>query len=130
MPYFQIPRGKDLFTWLPAIAVLAVLAGFLGWSSLKVFERYRGLKTERIKLEEKMRSLEAERLVLEEQIRELESPQGIERLAKEKLGLKNPGEEVVIVVPEERPESSAEIRPGFWAEIKQWAGRLLTILGF
>lgn len=114
---FQVPRGRDFWSWPPTIVILVLLVVALGLSTARVLRREWHLRKERLALEAKLASLRQERSSLEEQIRELESPQGIERLAKEKLGVKLEGEEVTIVVPEERSTSTGSKMVSFWEHV-------------
>ena len=51
-------------------------------------------------MDERIRGLEAEKQRLEEALLGAASPETVERLSKERLNLKRPGEEVVVVTPE------------------------------
>ncbi len=98
----KIPRGRAVWAWPPLVLFFVVAAGFLATSATRIVIRERAILRERRALEERVRALEEERSRLEAAIRELGSPQAVERAAKERLNLKQSGEEVVVVVPEER----------------------------
>ena len=118
MPYFQIPRGKDFLIWPPFIAALAVIASALAISAARIVIREQEIRRERRTVEERIQTLEAERKRLEEAILALGSPEAVERVAKEKLNLKQPGEEVVVVVPEFKgPPAIYEFIPTWLAEL-------------
>lgn len=121
---FKIKRGKELLVWPPAIAVLAAIAAILTFRSFDVFGRFGQLRSEREKIEERISFLEAERWVVAEQMLELASADGIERMAKEKLGLRNPGEEVAIVVAEEGTTTTPNANGGFWQRMRSFFRKL------
>lgn len=68
--------------------------------------------------EEKIIELNQKKAELEAYIAELQSREAIEREAKERLNLKLPGEEVVIVVPEK--DSPEEAPKNIWDKIKSF----------
>lgn len=123
---FQLPRGREFWSWPPTIAVLLVMVVFLGASTARVLRRKLELRKEREALERKIQESRAERAALEERIRELRTPAGVERLAKEKLGLKLEGEEVVIVIPEEQATTVESTSERFWVRIWRFILQLFS----
>ncbi len=117
MVWFHIPRGRDFWSWPPTIVALLVLLVFSGLSTSRVLRREWRLRTERKALEQEIRELRSERQAREARIQELMTPGGVERLAKETLGLKREGEEVAIVVPEEQATTTRAEPPGPWKRI-------------
>lgn len=103
----KIPRGKYFWSWPPVLLGLAVVAFFLVSSATRITYRYLGIRNEREAIDRKVRELRAEKERLEELIKHAESPQAVERLAKERLNLKKPEEEVVVVSPEKETSSPA-----------------------
>lgn len=101
--FSKIPSGRALWAWPPTVFVLIIVAGFLATSAARVIIRERAIAAEEQALEEQVRALLEERSRLEAAIRTFGSPEAIERAAKERLNLKQSGEEVVVVVPPERP---------------------------
>lgn len=85
-----------------ALLALAVGAAFLATSAARIAIRARAMERERRAAEERMRALEAEVARLEAILGAIESPEAVERLAKEQLNLKRPGEEVVVVPRRDR----------------------------
>lgn len=128
----RIPSGKDFFSWPPVIASLALAALLLISSTARIVARARELRLERRAVAERITALEADRKRLEESLGALESREAVERLAKEKLGLKNPGEEVVVVLAE--PEASGtppvaeETHTSFLRFLPGWLRELVTFL--
>ena len=97
--FTNFPRGRDLLSWPPAIAALAAAAIFFTVSAVKIVIRERAIASERGVLEEKIVKLQDGKEDLERAVLGLGSKEVVERMAKEKLNLKNPGEEVVMVAP-------------------------------
>ena len=128
----RIPSGKDFFSWPPVIVALALAALLLLSSAARIVARSRELRQERRTTAERIRALEADRLRLEESLGALESREALERLAKEKLGLKNPGEEVVVVLAEPAasgtPPAPDEARSFFIRFLPGWLGELFAFL--
>jgi len=125
-----IPRGRDFWSWPPAIVALALITAALATSAARIVIRERAIARERQTVEERIQALEAEKQRLEEAIRALESPEAVERLAKEQLNLKKEGEEVVVVVPERSATASppAEQRFGSPAFLLNWIRELIRFL--
>lgn len=124
----KIPQGKELMSWPPFVFLLVIAAGFLAVSAARIVVRERAIARERRALEVRARELEQERARLEAALRALGSPEAVERAAKERLNLKQSGEEVVVVVPEERPVAAGP--PGrSWVEniLGPWLGALLRV---
>lgn len=82
-----------------AALLVAVLAVLLGVSASRIYLRYRAVRQERLILEVRRRALETEVARLEAAVQAAGSPEVIERIAKETLNRKRPGESVVVVLP-------------------------------
>ena len=125
-PFQKVPSGRQLVTWPPAVVFFAVIAGFLVTSAVRIAIRERAIARERRVLEERIAVLAAEKSRLTEAIRALGDPAAVERLAKERLNLKNPGEEVVVVTP---GGSSAPVSPRTWQSfLPAWLASLFDFL--
>jgi cell division protein FtsL len=98
--------------------LLALAAVSVGIGAIRMAGRTRDLNRElhdaRAKLEATLRQ-KAEVFL---RLAELEAPEAIEREAKAKFDLKKPGEEVVVVVPEERRHPSPQVT--LWERIKRF----------
>lgn len=101
-------RGRRVPRWA-VVAVAAVAAVTLvvvfGSTLLQVYR----LEREAARLEQLKRDLEVQNAQLREEIRLLHTPQYIEKLAREQLGLVKPGEIALLIVP--APTDSSRQRP-------------------
>lgn len=79
---------------------------WVGLASYRSLERTRGIDREIARLEEEAGRIARENATLQEKITYFASPSFQEREAKEKLGLKKAGEQVVVIRP--LPESEHE----------------------
>ena len=69
---------------------------------------------------QKIEQLKLEKKELEAQIMELQTKEAIEREAKERLNLKNPGEQVVVIVPEKKDNPSPSPNVSLWEKFKSF----------
>ncbi len=107
VPKFSTERRIALGSPLVA-GLLVAAAGLLVVSATRISIRAWKIHREQNALEARIRDLEAERRRLEQAIAAAASPETVERLAKERLNLKQLGEEVVVVTPAEKPLSSSD----------------------
>lgn len=125
----SIPRGRAFLSWPPVVVLLAVVAALLIGSSVRVAMRAWEFRREQQAVEEEIRKLQVQSQELSESIRALEEPEVIERLAKEKLNLKNPGEEVVLVLPETAVPPPATSSGRGWSRfLPSWLAHLFSFL--
>ena len=83
-----------------SLVLFVVFAGFISWAIYKQTNKKAEIQSEITKLEEEAQKIDKENFLAQERISYLESPDYQEREAKDKLNLKNPDENVVIVKPE------------------------------
>lgn len=100
-------RGRHPMRRLPRPAVVLIVL-VLGSVALRVFgssflDVYR-LDREAARLEALKRGLQEQNAILREEIKLLHTPQYVEKLAREQLGLVKPGE-VAILIVQPRPQS-------------------------
>ena len=93
---------------LANIAFLA-LSILVGYGAYNVVFQALVLRGESRGTDVKIQALLKKKAELEQYTAELQSRQAVEREAKERLNLKLPGEEVVVVVPEKKPEISQQL---------------------
>jgi len=91
---------------------LIILVALISWSILKQVSKKKEIQKEILKLEEEASRISQENILAQERISYFESSEYKEREAKEKLNLKSPEEEVVIVKPGViKKEEENEIEP-------------------
>lgn len=115
--YRRVPRWVVVGT---AATVLAILTVVFGSTFVQVYR----LEREAARMEQLKRDLEAQNAQLREEIKLLHTPQYIERLAREQLGLVKPGEIALLIVqtpPDPVPPQPPHPRSG-------WTGRLWDTL--
>ena len=124
----KIKKNKKLqyssFIFPVFIGGLFLLAiGFLIFSNLNISRR-RAELTERIEfLREEIQVLEEKNQELRVGINRADQEDFLEEKAREQLGLKKPGEEVVVILPPKIVEEElAEKEKGFWQKIWEKLG--------
>jgi cell division protein FtsB len=105
------------FSLLFGFLILSIIA-FLIFSNINLAER-RAELIERIEvLRKEIQVLKEENQKIQAGIKRAEQKDFLEEKAREELGLKKPGEEVVIISPiEPKVEESIEKEKGFWERI-------------
>ena len=112
----RLVRKNTLVNLTFIVALLLV-----GHNTYQVVRRSFALKKESAATKAKIEQLTRRKQELEAQITELKSAPAVERQAKERLNMKNSGEEVVVVVPEKNTvpqKKSAATPPSFWDRLK------------
>jgi cell division protein FtsB len=93
----RTPFIRRLLTWRGLVAVNLVLASLVGAGLGREYVRQRGLRDEISRLQGEAEDLSARQLDLFALTSSLRTESFIEREARLKLGLKRPGESVVVV---------------------------------
>ena len=96
-------------------AFLAAIAGVWLYGAYRVALQAREASHELRRAEQELSVLRQKKQGLRSRLRELETPEGVEREAKARLNLKNPGEEVVVVVPDDVGARLATSSSAWWA---------------
>jgi len=95
---------------LSLVLVFLLLVG--GYYSLQVFQQQklvcRSKQVELRQVEQQIRDLEVENALLRTQQARLRTPQGVEEVAREKLGMVRPGEIAYVVEPGPQASSTIE----------------------
>jgi len=123
----MIPKNRKLkkgnfsqpifFSVFLAILVLVII-GFLVISNFKINQKRDELRSQIEALEKETRVLEEEKQRLKAGILEAQTEEYLERKARESLGLRKPGEEVVVVLPpKESQEDLKEEKKNFWQKL-------------
>lgn len=107
-----------------ANVILAVVAAVCLVSALSLVRSASQVQKGFAAARARIADLTAQKERLEEAISELTQEEAVWYRAKARLNLKNPGEEIVVVLPD-KPEVSAPARSGVWQRIKDFL-RALT----
>jgi len=105
---------------------LLALVFLVGYGSFRAVRQATNLKKESQEDKQKIDDLLRQKGELEEKIAELQTRESLERTAKENLNLKNPDENVVVVLPPERQNAPATSSPeetrknGWWGSVKEF----------
>ena len=100
-------RREIIFPIFMAILVVLGIA-FLVFSNLKINQRRKNLLSQIVKLEEEIKTQEKKNAELKAGVSQVLDQNYLEQEAREKLGLKKPGEEVVSVQQAETEETKTE----------------------
>lgn len=102
---------KTLFCSAFFTIILIVFLVLISVHFVRTFRREREIKQRVVALEQEIRSLEGERINFLETIEYLKTDFFREKEAREKFGLKKPGEEVIVILPiEEEEEEEGNIK--------------------
>jgi cell division protein FtsL len=97
----QFPR------WIKFTAAVILFSAAAALFTVRALEVYR-LNRQAVQLAALKRSLQEQNAVLREEIKLLHTPEYVEKIAREQLGLVKPGEVAVLIV---RPPAPAPARP-------------------
>ncbi len=111
-------KGLKNSIWFNILLLLVVL--FIGYSSYGAVRKALELDHEKKEADEKIAELVEKKTELEKKIAKLETSEEKERDAKERLNMKNTGENVVVIVEKEAEVKPADTSSGWWASIKNF----------
>lgn len=104
------------------IALIAVAAA-TAIGAIRMARGTQALRAEVESAEDRLAAAHEKKQELRRRIAEQDAPETVEYQAKAKMNLKNPGEEVVVVVPE--PPSAPEPEPaGWWRYLQDFFARM------
>jgi len=128
LDFHEKRKLKSLLYSKPAAYVLLAIALLLSWSVYERFEREREMATRRYELEEKLETLTMQAMTLEEEVARLKSERGIEEELRNRFEVAKTGEQVVIVVGDERDAATATTRLA--PQPRGFFGRIGAFFGF
>ena len=109
---------KDKFTLIILGILFFAIIGFLAFSNFRINKKKIELQSQADSLKKEIQILEEKREQLRAGILEGESETFLEKEARDRLGLKKPGEEVVAVLPpKETQGTSTQENKTFWQKI-------------
>lgn len=114
---------KTIFFSVIIILLIFVFVGFLIVSNWRINQRRAELVSQIQTLEETIEGLEKKNQELKAGMSEFSDESYLEEVARERLGLKKPGEEAVVVLPPPEGEEEKEAKEkGFWQKIWEKLG--------
>lgn len=114
---------QTIFFSIILAVLIVMIASFLIISNWKMNQRRAELRTKIEELKKEIQILEEKNKELEAGISQVETREYLEKVAKEQLNLKNPGEEVVVITKEEGLEKERkEEKKSFWQKIWEKIG--------
>jgi len=118
--YFKrgVPRRNIILYVIGGILAIAVVV-FLIFTNVKISEKRKALEAQRDALEKEIQILEEKNRQLKDEASKQQTESFLEAEAREKLGFKKPGEEVVVVLPSEEQKEGVEVATSsFWERFK------------
>lgn len=111
-------RQSIFFSIFLGILTIVVI-GFLFFSNFRINQRRAELAARLESLKKEVKELEEKRAKLEARVSETREESYLEKEARERLGLKKPGEEVVVVLPPEENQKEKVKEKNFWQKFIQ-----------
>jgi len=106
-------EGKFLPIFL--LVFFFLIIGFLVFSNYRITKKRTELQAQIENLKSQIRELEEKKAKLQSAISNSNNPEFLEKEARDKLGLKKPGEEVMVVWPSKKEEGFTTVeRKNFW----------------
>lgn len=115
------PRSsKDVVFWVVLGAFLVAGIVFLAITNIKINQRRAELTARAEYLKKEIETLQGKKKELEEKVSQGASPEYIEKVAREQLGYKLPGEEVVVISKEGSQEATPAPKAQNLMNIRGW----------
>ena len=108
---------------IPVNVLLAVVAAAVAVGATRMTRATLALRREVREQEIYAEALGERKAELLRRLEEQDAPETVEYQAKATMNLKNPGEEVVVVVPDARSATSAD-RNTFWERVKDFFAKI------
>jgi len=105
---------------LPLHVVLFILAALSLVSGVSLVRSAIQVSRDHASVSARLANLMSEKKRLEEEIRERTQEESVRYQAHLRLNLKNPGENIVVVLPEDHASSADEKDTSFWRDIKNF----------
>jgi len=109
---------KDKVLSIFLISLVLFIVGFIIVTNWKINKRREGLINRVSLLKEEVQKLEEKNRELKEKKLDSESEDYLERVARDQLDLKKPGEEVIVVQKEEEQKEEEEEKKSWWDKFK------------
>ncbi|MDP3770167.1 MAG: septum formation initiator family protein [bacterium] len=103
--------------------LLVVVAVAVSYSASRMVRDAFVLRKQSEEMTQKIDELIKEKRGLEAYLAEMQTKEAVEREAKDRLNLKKPGEEVVVIVPEKKEIAVVAESQSWWAALKHFFER-------
>lgn len=103
--------------------LLVVVAIVVSYSASRMVRDVFVLREQSAEITQKIEELTKKKRELEIYLAEIQTKEAIEREAKNRLNLKKPGEEVVVIVPEKKETATVAESQNWWTRIKRFFER-------
>ena len=110
--------------FLNAVMVFIAVSALFG--AVRMVRQTLALRGERAAARAGLEALDRQKKELGSRLTELDTPEAVEREAKARLQLRQPGETVVVVVPEEQSEPPATTPSTLWRRINQFFAEIFS----
>ena len=112
----KLKRGGTLHKGV--LVVLIIFIGFLAISNWRLYQRRVELRAQITEVQKEIDAQKQKNQELVQGSSDLTNQEYLEKIAREKLGLKKPGEQVVVVVPPpQTQEQPASQEKTFWQKV-------------
>lgn len=109
MKEFQTKRRwRGILFSRPAAIMLFLAAAWLFSLTAREYLAVKAIKKENAALEKELILLEKKNKTMEERLKNMNSAGGIEKIIRERFNVKKPGENVLVVLNEEKKEADGE----------------------
>lgn len=116
----KVSHRHNIFSLILIGIALLLIIGFLAVTNLKISQRRAKFVARIEALKKEIAILEQKNKELKEGISQAGSQEYLEKVAREQLDLKAPGEEVVVVTKEKKEEKAVEKEKNFWNPQNWW----------
>lgn len=119
-------RLRKILYSRPMIAALFVVFIFLAHAAWDMYKKESLAERKRAEAERELLALEERKAMLQEKIERLKTPEGVEEEIREKFGLAKKGEEVVVLVDEDKKKSENSDNSAldsvkrWWRSVREW----------
>ncbi len=106
----------------PVLLVLVILIGFLLNAVWNVYQKRQIAKDNYAKIADNLDKLQSREKILSAEIERLKLNEGMEEEIRERYGLVKPGEEVLVIVSDNKAQvsTSTSANTSLWQKIKNW----------
>jgi len=122
--YFQKKdswEGKIFLIFL-GIFLFSIIV-FLIFSNYRITKKRIELQGQIKNLQNQIRELEEKKAKLESALSSSDNPEFLEKEARDRLGLKKPGEEVIVILPPKKEQATSTVqKKSFWQNLLEKFG--------